>query len=101
MTPAPVANALRPVAEALAAAQAGGPISALIDSLPAARAVLPDLPAPFERALDLIQTRLESCAMFGEESCSFSQADLFEALQTWIERAGPRLAARDSSQPTA
>jgi hypothetical protein len=29
--------------------------------------------------------------MFGEESCSFSLHDLYDSLDTWIERAGMRL----------
>jgi len=31
--------------------------------------------------------RLESSALFSEESCSFSQHDLLDSLQLWIDKA--------------
>jgi hypothetical protein len=31
--------------------------------------------------------RLESSALFSEESCSFSQKDLVASLQMWVEKA--------------
>jgi hypothetical protein len=35
--------------------------------------------------------RLESSALFSEESCSFSQKDLLDNLQLWAEKAQARL----------
>ena len=59
----------------------------------AARATpLPDaLPSRFGEVLHNLCDRLESSALFDGESCSFSQTDLFEAFQTWLDRAGERL----------
>jgi hypothetical protein len=31
--------------------------------------------------------RLESSALFSEESCSFSQKDLLDNLQVWVDKA--------------
>ena len=38
------------------------------------------------QALQLLD-RLESSALFTEESCSFSQTDLKQHLQTWLDKA--------------
>ena len=46
------------------------------------------LPQRFSDALDQLRNRLESSASFSEESCSFSQRDLWDAMQAWIDRAG-------------
>ena len=45
------------------------------------------LPRRFTLALDQLRDRLESSASFIEESCSFSQRDLWDAMQAWIDRA--------------
>ena len=39
--------------------------------------------------------RLESSALFTEESCSFSQKDLLANLQMWIDKAGGVLRASE------
>lgn len=49
--------------------------------------LLAELPAVFEGALESILERLESTAMFSEEACSFSQADLVASLSVWVEKA--------------
>ncbi len=51
------------------------------------------LPPAFERVMNDIVTRLEASALFGGESCSFSHADLYNALDHWLERARVRLEA--------
>jgi exonuclease VII small subunit len=51
------------------------------------------LPAAYGRVLDDIADRLESGAMFSEESCSFSQNDLINELSTWLAKAQEKLAA--------
>ena len=52
----------------------------------------PELPARFGEVLGNLLDRLESSAMFGGESCSFSQDDLTASVQTWIDKARQRLA---------
>lgn len=54
--------------------------------------VPPALPPRFGEVLGNLLDRLESSAMFGGESCSFSQDDLAASLQTWIDKARERLA---------
>jgi hypothetical protein len=56
------------------------------------RELLSALPERFSAALENILQRLESGATFSEESCSFSQKDLLDALGTWLERAEQVLA---------
>lgn len=60
---------------------------ALIFAFRQEKDLLRDLPAVFEGALESILERLESTAMFGGESCSFSQSDLLAALTIWLEKA--------------
>jgi hypothetical protein len=43
--------------------------------------------------LQELSNRLESSALFSEESCSFSQADLLGSLQLWLDKAEGKLAA--------
>jgi hypothetical protein len=49
--------------------------------------LLTALPERFGAALENILQRLESGASFSEESCSFSQKDLLDALGAWLDRA--------------
>jgi len=42
--------------------------------------------------LHQLMDRLESSALFSEESCSFSQRDLIDSLQMWADKAALRLA---------
>jgi hypothetical protein len=51
------------------------------------------LPEKFAIVFHDLLDRLESGALFSEESCSFSQRDLLDSLQTWIDKAGLRLTA--------
>lgn len=83
--------ALGAVARALAQARASGGCGPLIASLADLHALLPGLPPAFGPVLEGIEQRLQSSAMFGEESCSFSLHDLFDSLDTWLERARMRL----------
>jgi hypothetical protein len=50
-------------------------------------AALLALPEKFSVVLGNLLDRLESSALFSEESCSFSQKDLLDSLQMWLERA--------------
>jgi hypothetical protein len=58
-----------------------------------ARALIDALPPAYERAMNEIVTRLESAALFGGESCSFSHTELYDALNVWIEKARGKLNA--------
>lgn len=53
--------------------------------------LLAALPEKFTDVLHQLMDRLESSALFSEESCSFSQRDLIDSLQLWIDKAAQRL----------
>lgn len=50
-----------------------------------------ELPERFATVLHELLNRLESSALFSEESCSFSQVDLLDSLQMWLDKAQARL----------
>lgn len=54
-------------------------------------ALLEQLPPKFREVLFDLLDRLESSALFAEESCSFSQSGLLDNLQLWIDKARQRL----------
>jgi hypothetical protein len=45
------------------------------------------LPGRFNDVLSRLLNGLESSALFTEESCSFSQKELLDSLQLWIDKA--------------
>lgn len=49
------------------------------------------LPGRFHDVLSQLLNGLESSALFTEESCSFSQTELLDNLQVWIDKAGLQL----------
>ena len=49
------------------------------------------LPGRFTEVLSQLLNRLESSALFTEESCSFSRNDLLDSLQLWLDKAGLQL----------
>jgi hypothetical protein len=49
--------------------------------------LLAALPERYRVVLDDLLNRLESSALFSEESCSFSQSGLLDNLQLWVDRA--------------
>ena len=53
---------------------------------------LDGLPPAFGPVLEQLLDRLESSALFREESCSFSQSGMLDSLQLWIDKASQRLA---------
>lgn len=55
--------------------------------------LLAALPPRYGEVLLQLLTRLESSALFSEESCSFSQNALLEHLLAWVDKARERLAA--------
>lgn len=54
--------------------------------------LLDALPPRYGEVLLGLLDRLESSALFAEESCSFSQVDLFDSLQMWLDKARAQLA---------
>lgn len=53
--------------------------------------LLATLPDTFTVVLHQLMDRLESSALFSEESCSFSQRDLMDSLLMWADKAEKRL----------
>ncbi len=51
------------------------------------------LPERFGPVLDELLNRLESSALFTEESCSFSRGELLQSLRLWLDKADERLNA--------
>lgn len=47
----------------------------------------PALPQRYLDVMERLLNQLESAALFTEESCSFSQADMAGALADWLARA--------------
>ncbi|MGE3347741.1 MAG: hypothetical protein AB7I35_09935 [Ramlibacter sp.] len=56
------------------------------------QALLDSLPPRYGQVLADLLDRLESSALFSEESCSFSQSGLLDNLQLWIDKARDQLA---------
>ena len=71
--------------------EGGGPVSALSDQARASAELLAALPPRYGEVLLNLLDRLESSALFSEESCSFSQKDLLDDLQGWVATARERL----------
>lgn len=55
--------------------------------------LLAALPPRYAEVLHGLLDRLESSALFAEESCSFSQQDLLDSLQLWLDKAARQLHA--------
>jgi hypothetical protein len=49
--------------------------------------LLAALPPRYTEVLHDLLDRLESSALFAEESCSFSQRELHDSLQLWLDKA--------------
>ena len=62
-------------------------IGALSQQARAATGLLQALPPRYGEVLFNLLDRLESSALFTEESCSFSQKDLTDNLLLWVEKA--------------
>lgn len=69
----------------------GGSVSALSGEARASAELLGALPPRYGEVLLNLLDRLESSALFSEESCSFSQKDLLDNLQVWVEKARGQL----------
>lgn len=56
--------------------------------------LLGGLPPRYATVLDQLLMPVESGSLFTEESCSFSQHDLLQALEQWLTQARSVLSAR-------
>ena len=68
--------------------------NAFSDSAHAQVVLLQALPPRYAEVLHDLLNRLESSALFSEESCSFSQQALLDNLQLWAEKAQATLQAQ-------
>lgn len=68
----------------------------LTDAARAALVLTSSLPPQFGEVLNNILDRLESSALFTEESCSFSQTGLLENLAIWIQKSEEQLKGASS-----
>jgi hypothetical protein len=88
------ASELAILAQQLAQIQSGELLTtAFVQQARAHTQLLAALPEKFPLVYHDLLDRLESGALFSEESCSFSQRDLLDSLQMWIDKAASRLAA--------
>ncbi|QGW83483.1 hypothetical protein [Variovorax paradoxus] len=71
----------------------GESITALSNEARASSELLGALPPRYGEVLLNLLDRLESSALFSEESCSFSQKDLLDNLQVWVDKARAQLAS--------
>ena len=77
-----------PVQDALNAfTQGATSASALSHTARAQADLLAALPPRYAEVLHGLLDRLESSALFSDESCSFSQQDLIANLQVWLDKA--------------
>lgn len=67
--------------------------STLNNQARASQALLSALPERYGQVLLQLLDRLESSALFTEESCSFSQSDLHQHLHDWLAKARTQLNA--------
>jgi hypothetical protein len=69
----------------------GGSVATLSSEARASTELLGALPPRYGEVLLNLLDRLESSALFSEESCSFSQKDLLDNLQVWVDKARAQL----------
>ena len=77
------------------------PVAALAREWREQATLLAFLPPRYGQVLEDILGRLESAGLFSEESCSFSQHDLFNALGDWLDKAqamGPTAGAKAKTE---
>lgn len=79
---------LTTLARALQAFERGDHTAAALSTLARQQTtLLAALPPRYSEVLLNLLDRLESSALFSEESCSFSQKDLVANLTMWVEKA--------------
>ncbi|QNK68407.1 hypothetical protein [Variovorax sp. PAMC26660] len=69
----------------------GGSVTTLSTDARTSTELLAALPPRYGEVLLNLLDRLESSALFSEESCSFSQKDLLDNLQVWADKARGQL----------
>ena len=85
---------LTTLAQALQAFERGDHTAATLSTLARQQTtLLATLPPRYGEVLLNLLDRLESSALFSEESCSFSQKDLVANLTMWVEKAQATLNA--------
>ena len=85
---------LTTLAQALQAFERGDHTAAALSPLARQQTtLLTALPPRYSEVLLNLLDRLESSALFSEESCSFSQKDLVANLTVWVEKAQTTLSA--------
>ncbi len=85
---------LATLAQALQAFERGDHTAATLSTLARQQTtLLAALPPRYGEVLLNLLDRLESSALFSEESCSFSQKDLVANLTMWVEKAQATLNA--------
>lgn len=62
-------------------------------------ALLATLPPRHTEVLHQLLDRVESSALFSEESCSFSQQDLLDSLQLWLDMVRQQLTTTEAPSP--
>ncbi len=93
----PAQDQLQAFQDTLESFRAGGLTAhALSDLARGQSALLAALPEKFSEVLHQLMDRLESSALFSEESCSFSQRDLVDSLQMWADKASQRISGSAS-----
>ena len=92
MNAAPQLDAIGARIDALRSGR-GESITALSNEARASSELLAALPPRYGEVLLNLLDRLESSALFSEESCSFSQKDLLDNLQVWVDKARAQLAS--------
>ena len=70
---------------------ADGSVTTLSNEARTSTELLGALPPRYGEVLLNLLDRLESGALFSEESCSFSQKDLLDNLQVWVDKARGQL----------
>lgn len=66
-------------------------VNQLVDQAQRLQHLPAELPERFATVLQGLLSRLESSALFSEESCSFSQVDLLDSFEMWLDKAGLQL----------
>lgn len=90
---------LQNLAQALTACEHGQSSTAqLVQHWRTHAAPLP-LPARYADVLNGLLDRMESSALFSEESCSFSQKDQLQSLHVWLDKARQQLDTPNASKP--
>lgn len=66
-------------------------VVAFVQALPDVSVLLDRLPPRYTEVWQGLIDRLQSGALFSEESCSFSQTDLIDSLTLWLDKAEAQL----------